>query len=110
LERLSAILALCLLLFAADDARAQGAGTVRGKVTDPSAALVPSVTVQFSGNGAVRSARTDAQGKYALTLPAGAYSVRLDAPGFATFSQSEFNVSPGQVNSLDIALKIQIET
>jgi hypothetical protein len=109
-SRVSAILAFCLFLFAARDAHAQAAGTVRGQVTDPSSALIPGVNVQFESSGLTRSAKTDAQGRYTLALPAGKYAVHLDTPGFAPFNQPEFNVSPGQVNSLDIALKIQVET
>src|SRR5205823_11976423 len=73
----SSLLAAVLLLaaFATQDARAQALGTLRGQVTDPSAAVVTGVTVQATGNGVTRSAKTDAQGRYTLALPPGNYSV-----------------------------------
>jgi Carboxypeptidase regulatory-like domain len=88
------------------DARAQGAGTLRGQVNDPSAAVIPGATVQVTGNGITRSARSDGQGRYTLTVPAGKYAVRADAKGFITFSQPETDVATGQINALDIALQI----
>ena len=85
---------------------AQNAGTIRGSVTDPSAAVVQGVTVQFTGNGSTKSAKTDAQGKFTITLPPGAYGVRADAKGFVTFLQQGVAVSAEQVSPLDIALQI----
>jgi hypothetical protein len=85
---------------------AQNAGTIRGSVTDPSAAVIQGVTVQFTGNGSTKSAKTDAQGRFTITLPPGAYGVRADAKGFVTFLQQGVAVSAGQVSPLDIALQI----
>jgi hypothetical protein len=85
---------------------AQGTATLRGQVTDPSAAVVPGATIQLTGNGQARSAKTDGQGRYQLVVPAGKYFVRADAKGFITFSQADLAVSPGQVTALDIALQI----
>ena len=85
---------------------AQNAGTIRGSVTDPSAAVIQGVTVQFTGNGSTKSAKTDAQGKFTITLPPGSYGVRADAKGFVTFLQQGVAVSAGQVSPLDIALQI----
>ena len=108
-------IAIVLTVFAAlsswsGDARAQGAGTIRGVVTDPSSAVVPNATVIAAGNGVTRTAKSDGQGRYTLNnIPAGKYSVRADASGFVTFTQAEFDVSSGQVNALDIALQIAAE-
>ena len=88
---------------------AQNAGTVRGTVTDPSAASVPGATVQITGNGTSRNAKTDGQGKFTITLPPGSYNVRADAKGFTTFLQQNLTVSAGQVSPLDIALQIAAE-
>jgi len=85
---------------------AQSTATIRGQVTDPSAALIPGATVQVTGNGVSRSAKSDGQGKFQLTVPAGKYAVRADAKGFITFTQPEINAAAGQVTPLDIALQI----
>jgi hypothetical protein len=100
---------LLVAVLAAQASLAQNAGTVRGTVTDPSAASVPGAAVQIVGNGITRNAKADAQGKFTLTLPPGSYNVRADAKGFTTFTQQGFNVSAGQVSPLDIALQIAAE-
>ncbi|MDE3196005.1 MAG: carboxypeptidase regulatory-like domain-containing protein, partial [Acidobacteriota bacterium] len=96
-------------VFAAISAQAQGVGTVHGSVTDPSAAVVPGATVEITGNGVSRSAKSDGQGKFTVTIPPGKYSVRADAKGFVTFLEQDLNVSAGQATPLDIALQIATE-
>ena len=90
-------------------AHAQNAGTIRGSVTDPSAAVIPGATVQITGNGLSRSAKSDGQGKFTISIPPGKYAVRADAKGFVTFSQPEISVANGQATPLDIALQIASE-
>jgi hypothetical protein len=90
-------------------AYAQNTGTVRGAVTDPSSAVIPGVTVQFVGGGTTRSAKSDGQGKYTITVPAGTYAVRADAKGFVTYTQQAVNVAAGQATALDISLQIAAE-
>src|SRR5438034_11317799 len=104
-QKLAGLLAALLSFFvlAKPEARAQGAGTIRGSVTDPSAAVIPGVTVQVTGNGVARSAKSDGQGRFTLSVPPGKYSVRADSKGFVTFAQPDINVSSGKVTPLDIA-------
>lgn len=96
--------------FFASPAWAQTAGTARGTITDPSGAVIPGATVQFSGASGAHSVKTNGMGSYTVALPAGTYAVQANAPGFVTFARPEFNVSAGQVNSLDIAMQIATET
>ncbi|HXJ41023.1 MAG TPA: carboxypeptidase regulatory-like domain-containing protein, partial [Bryobacteraceae bacterium] len=98
-----------LMALAALSIHAQNVGTVRGSVTDPSASLIPGASIQIMGNGVTRSAKTDGQGKYTVTIPPGAYAVRADAKGFTTFMQQTLNVPAGQVTALDIALQVAAE-
>ncbi len=103
--------ALGLAGIAPGGAWAQEAGSIRGTVTDPSAAVVPGATVVATGpSGLTRTATSDGQGKFTLpNLPSGKYSIRADASGFVTFAQPDFNVPAGQATSLDIALQIAQE-
>ncbi len=58
-----------------------------GRVTDPSGASVPNVTVSVenSDTGQGRTTQTDVSGAYALTLlPPGTYKVSFRAEGFKT--------------------------
>ncbi|HEX6773310.1 MAG TPA: hypothetical protein VF126_14870, partial [Acidobacteriaceae bacterium] len=48
-----------LSLFGINEALAQTPGSLRGQVTDPSAAVVPNTTVQVTGAGVTRNAKTD---------------------------------------------------
>ncbi len=106
----SLVLFVLLFLGASRQAAAQGAGTIRGLVTDPSAAVVPGATVVVSGNGLTRTSKSDGQGRYTVAnVPAGKYSLRADASGFVTFMAPEVNVNAGQSNAFDIALQIAAE-
>jgi hypothetical protein len=98
--------ALVAVVLSSQSGFAQNTATIRGQVTDPSAALIPGAVVQVTGNGISRSAKSDGQGKYQLTVPPGKYAVRADAKGFITFMQPEVNAAAGQVSPLDIALQI----
>jgi hypothetical protein len=98
------------LAWVASPLLAQTPGTLRGVVTDPSAAVIPGATVVANGNGVTRTAKSDNQGRYTLTnVPAGSYTVRADASGFVTFVKSGMDVAAGQNTSLDIALQIAAE-
>ena len=86
-------------------AMAQGAGVIKGTVTDPSAAVVPNAAVHVTGGGQTRDDKTDGQGAYTVSLPPGQYAVRITAPGFVTAAQN-VAVTGGQTSPLDIALQI----
>jgi hypothetical protein len=102
------LLAALLVVFvlAKQEAHAQGAGTIRGQVTDPSAAVVPNATIEITGGGQARSEKTDASGKYTVALPPGTYTVKVEAPGFVSSSQQNVTLAAGQTSALDIALQI----
>jgi hypothetical protein len=102
--------ALVLAGVAPRNALAQNVGTIRGTVTDPSAAVVPGAKVIATGNGVTRTVTSDGQGRYTVpNLPPGKYNVRADAKGFVTFIKSDLDVPAGQGNALDIALQIEAE-
>ena len=86
-------------------AQAQGVGTLRITVKDPSAAVVPNAAVHVTGSGQTKDDKTDGQGLDSITLPAGTYTVRITAPGFVTSTQTA-TVTSGQASPLDIALDI----
>ncbi len=102
----TSLLLLAITLATLQIGYTQTTATIRGQVTDPSAAVIPGATVQVSSPAVTRSVKSDGQGKYQLIVPAGKYFVRADAKGFVTFTQQELNVSAGQVSPLDISLQI----
>jgi type 1 fimbria pilin len=108
------LIALTVLLMAGvameQVAMAQNVGSVRGTVTDPSAAVVPNAKVVATGNGVTRTVNSDGQGRYTLpNMPPGKYNIRADAQGFVTFVKPDVDVPAGQASSLDIALQIAAE-
>jgi hypothetical protein len=86
-------------------------GTLKGQVTDPSAAAVPNANVTVKGpNGVVRQAKTDPQGTYTLTgLAPGKYDLRVEAKGFNPFEALGVSVSAGAV-TMNVPLTVAMET
>ncbi|HVW11256.1 MAG TPA: carboxypeptidase regulatory-like domain-containing protein [Bryobacteraceae bacterium] len=84
---------------------AQTTGSVKGTVKDPSAAVVPNAQVQVTGAGVTRNDKTDSNGQFTETLPAGQYTIKITAPGFVAATE-QVNVTNGQASPLDIALQI----
>ena len=87
------ILPLIALAFAALSASAQSgnAGAVRGAVTDPSGAVIPSATVHLTNerSGLDRTAISDASGQFNFSnVPFNSYRIDVTAKGFAHLSQS----------------------
>lgn len=92
-------------------AQSAGAGTIRGVVKDPSAAVIPGAMVVATGNGITRSVKTDNQGRYTvLNVPSGKYNIRVEAKGFVPYVKSDLDVPATQSTSLDVALQIATET
>ena len=89
-----AALAVVALLPAA--ARAQAVGAVTGVVTDDSGAVIPGVSVEATnaGTGLVRTAVTDADGRFDLPqLQPGRYNVKASLSGFRTVERQAVQVS-----------------
>src|SRR5271166_3721495 len=86
-------------------------GTLRGRVTDPSGAVIPNAVVTAAAASAQKgSAVSDAQGAYEIKgLAAGSYGVTARAKGFSAATAQTVAVSPGQVQQLDIALEIEVK-
>ena len=83
------MLAFLMLMPAPAGAQADSS-SLSGTVTDPSGAVVPNarVTVHNDANGQERTVQTNGSGAYTVTnLPAGDYTVRVEAPGFGTVVQ-----------------------
>jgi hypothetical protein len=79
--------------------------TVTGQVTGNGLALSNAVIFLTDSSSALTDGFTDANGNFAVTgLAAGAYSMSVTAPGFATYSSSLSLVDGGQTNLGVIAL------
>lgn len=86
--------------------QARQTGEVRGTVFDSHDAAVRGAEIRFESNGERYEADTDAEGRFGVKLPPGAYEVAAGAPGFCAFRGSQFRVEPAVVQTLNINLKV----
>jgi len=86
-------------------------GTLRGRVTDPTGAVIPQATVTAAGpTGKKTTAVTDSQGAYELKgLSPGNYTVSTAAKGFAVSTEQNVAIFADQVQQFNIALEIQVQ-
>jgi hypothetical protein len=101
---------LCVLLVLGGGAlSAQGLGTIRGQVLDPSGAAVPQASITATGaNNVVKVATSDANGAYAIVgLPAGKYTIRIIATGFNIIERPDVDVPGGRPLTLDAHLTLE---
>lgn len=104
------LLALGMLSAITLQAQAPG-GEVRGSVTDPTGALIPTATLVLSDGGAFsRTAHAGHDGNYALTgIPAGTYSLSVTADGFAPFMIDSVRVAAGKTTISNITLQLPVD-
>lgn len=92
-------------------ASAQTRGQLRGRVLDPSGAVMPRATVRLQqSNGRSQVMKSDQQGQYLFAdLLPGRYTLTVTAPGFTPFTTSVTMVV-GQTRRADIHLLIASQT
>jgi hypothetical protein len=84
-------------------------GRISGAVADPSGATVPgaAVTITNTDNGQERSLVTDDHGHFTVPgLRPGSYSIRVQAPGFKTYSRSGITLATDQRLTLNAELAL----
>jgi outer membrane receptor protein involved in Fe transport len=107
LRRGSIVLVIILSLYGTVSAQSLNA-TLTGVVTDASGGVLQGVTVEATDvarRTVIATATTDADGKYALTVPPGIYDVRAHLSGFADYHK-ERRANQGETAREDISLAI----
>src|SRR5439155_14059781 len=107
-----AVLGGCLL--ASTQAFAQGGGasttgSINGKVTDASQAVLPGVTVTVASPSmmGVQSTVTDTGGNYRFpALPPGTYTVQFELPGFNTLKRENIQIAMGFTAAVNVELAV----
>ena len=84
-------------------------GTIFGRVSDTTGAVVPGASVQIQNvdTGYSQTARTDTQGRYlSRNLPLGSYTVTVQQPGFQAQVQRGIVLTVGSEVTVNIELSI----
>ncbi|MBV9302904.1 MAG: TonB-dependent receptor [Acidobacteriaceae bacterium] len=105
--RQACVLWITLLLFASLALAQNDTSRLEGKVTDPTGAVVPDVTVQVVSKATAQEfkATSGADGTFAISaLPVGEYTITATAQGFKTYTQ-DVRVDAGIVASAAIGLE-----
>ena len=87
----------------------QDRGTIVGRVTDPSSAVIAgaTVTVTNQDTGIKTTSTTNEAGNYTVrSLPFGQYEITCEAKGFRKYLHKDNAVNVGQTMTLDITLEI----
>jgi hypothetical protein len=85
----------------------QKTGTLKGTLTDDSGGVIPAATVSLAGNGAPRTAQTQADGVYTFSgLEPGDYTVSLSFPGFQPVVK-QVTVAAGGTVQLPLQLAVK---
>ncbi len=102
------IAAICLIGSIPSHAQVTTA-TVYGVVQDPTGAVLPGATVVATNQGTnlSRESVTDERGEFAiLALPAGAYTLKIELPGFKTYLNQGLQLGAGQTVRQTFSLAI----
>src|SRR5215468_5151542 len=100
---------LLVLLGWTPPARAQLTGRIKGTITDPSGAGVPSasVTVRNMETDVLRNATSEADGSYLfLALPVGPYEVKVSKSGFQDSTRGGIELNVNQEVNVDVRLQV----
>lgn len=108
---LGMVFGLLLLMSGSSVSLAQttGSATLRGSVKDPSGAVVSKATVTLINlrTTGERKTTTNSEGNYVFAaVDPGPYTVRIEAGGFKTLSQTDLVISPSETRGLDATLEI----
>jgi outer membrane receptor protein involved in Fe transport len=106
----SLVLVMCVMCFASALTYAQGvtSATIGGTVTDPQGAVVAGakITATNLATGIDRSTVSTSSGEYTLSLPPGAYDLKVEAKGFAAGAAKNFKLNLGDKTDLNFKLAV----
>ena len=104
------LVALFVLLLTGSLPAQISSGTLRGRVTDPTGAVIPQATISATGTKGQKDNRHRQPGRLRTQgIVSGEYTIRTAAKGFAVSTEQNFAISAGQVQQFDIALEIQVQ-
>src|SRR5215471_998160 len=114
--KLFSYLGACVLIFIALTAFAQSPSTgaqLSGSILDPNGAVVAGATVTLRSDavGIEQNVVSNASGQYRfLLVPAGQYTLSVQAAGFSRFTNKGISLTVGQIANLPITLQLAAVT
>ena len=87
----------------------QDRGTILGRVTDPSSAVIAGATVTVTNpdTGIKTSSTTNEAGNYVVRgLAFGRYEISCEAKGFKKYLGKDYKIDVAQTLTLDISLQV----
>src|SRR5215813_739502 len=105
------IMSCCIVLlmcFASALTYAQGSATIGGTVTDPQGAVVAGakITATNLATGIDRSTASTSSGEYSLSLPPGAYDLKVEAKGFTAGAARNVKLNVGDKQDFNFKLTL----
>ena len=91
------------------EAQVSTTGRITGNVVDASGAAMPKATITVSSSSLMsqRTTTTQADGSYLFDLlPAGTYTLNVQAPGFRTFNQAGIDINAGFTATVNVKLQV----
>jgi hypothetical protein len=84
----------------------QSDGRIEGVVVDPAGALIPRAKIIVSSRTNSYELQTTEIGEFNLALPAGAYQITVECPGFKLAKIRNVRVKAGLTQSIKVAAKL----
>jgi hypothetical protein len=102
----------CLFAFGLAAFAQTNIGSITGTISDPSRAVVPGATIEAknSDTGAVYQGGASATGNYVIPVPAGKYSLTVNAAGFKKYVRENLTVTVAGDTRQDVALDVGAST
>src|SRR5262249_26516253 len=108
--RIAVVSAVVVFMFCPGVSRAQTLyGSLVGSVIDAAGAAIPGATIETTSasTGLAKKALTDERGAYLFNdLQPGAYTVKVTAPSFASFTKTGVQVSINTIVRVDVQLQV----
>jgi len=99
-----------ILFISAQNVFAQQNGELKGQIVDLTKAGIPIAKVTVGKDGQKYEIKTDKDGKYELTLPAGTYLLIARADGFLPSEERQIIILAGQTTEKNVTMFITRQT
>jgi Carboxypeptidase regulatory-like domain/TonB-dependent Receptor Plug Domain len=109
LSRALLIVVLVLTASVVTLGQSSGSATLRGRITDPTGAVIPKLEVTLTNEATKgeRKTKTNDEGNYSFSsLNPATYSLKVEGSGFKSYTQTGLILSPSDTRGVDVAMEI----